>query len=78
MEVNAVVSLLLSHQFDAAKDLWRKIRTDNKHAAIKGIGVYFLMKDKKFEEALSAVENEKDSLSVFLRSQLLIALKKPR
>ena len=34
MEVNAIVSLLLSHQFDAARTLWRKIRAENKHAAL--------------------------------------------
>jgi len=56
MEVNAVVSLLLSHQFDAARTLWRKIRVDNKHSALKGLGVYFSLKDKKFDEALRLLD----------------------
>jgi len=51
MEVNAIVSLLLSHQFDAARTMWRKIRAENNHTALKGIGVYFHLKDKKFEDA---------------------------
>ena len=33
--------------------MWRKIKNDNTHTALKGIGVYFLLKDKKFEEALA-------------------------
>ena len=53
MEVNAIVSLLLSHQFDAARALWRKIRGENKHSALRGIGVYFNLKDKKYEEAMN-------------------------
>ena len=77
MEVNAIVSLLLSHQFDAARALWRKIKGENKHSALRGIGVYFNLKDKKFEEALNLLQDEQDMYSVFLRSQILIADKKP-
>ena len=77
MEVNAIVSLLLSHQFDAARALWRKIRSENKHSALRGIGVYFNLKDKKFEEAMNLLQNEEDMYSVFLRSQILLADKKP-
>ena len=77
MEVNAIVSLLLSHQFDAARALWRKIRGENKHSALRGIGVYFNLKDKKFEEALNLLQDEEDMYSVFLRSQILLADKKP-
>ena len=78
MEVNAIVSLLLSHQFDAARTLWRKIRGENKHSALKGIGTYFHLKDKKFEDALSLLQGEQDMFSVFLRSQILLAQKQPR
>jgi len=68
MEVNAIVALLLSHQFDEAKNQWKKIRKVNKHSAIKGIGVYFSLKDKEFEDALKLIIDEKDAYSVFLRS----------
>ncbi len=78
MEINAIVSLLLSHQFDAARAMMRKIKTENKHSAIKGISVYFHLKDKKFEEALSILKDEQDIFSVFLRSQILLSSKKPK
>lgn len=78
MEVNAIVSLLLSHQFDAARALWRKIRGENKHSTLRGIGVYFHLKDKKFEDALNLLQGEQDMFSVFLRSQILLAQKQPR
>ena len=78
MEVNAIVSLVLSHQFDAARALWRKIQAENNHAALKGIGVYFHLKDKKFEDALSILQSEQDMFSVFLRSQILLAKKQPK
>ena len=78
MEVNAIVSLLLSHQFDEARALWRKIRAENKHQALKGIGVYFSLKDKKFDEALALLDGEQDIYAVFLRSQILLSDKKPK
>ena len=78
MEINAIVSLILSHQFDAARAMWRKIRDANKHPALKGIGVYFHLKDKKFEEAVSLLSNETDAYAVFLNSQVLLAMKKPQ
>lgn len=68
MEVNAIVSLVLSHQFDQARSMWRKIKGDNKHSALKGIGVYFLLKDKKFEEAMNLLNNDQDIQAVFLRA----------
>ena len=68
MEVNAIVALLLSHQFKEAREQWGKIKKTNKHSAIKGIGVYFFLKDKDFKGALELIADEKDSYSVFLRS----------
>ena len=53
MEINAIVSLLLSHQFAEARSLWRSIKGENKHPAMKGIGVYFHLKDKKYEEIVT-------------------------
>lgn len=78
MEVNAIVSLLLSHQFEQARAMWRKIKTTNQHAALKGIGVYFHLKDKKFDDALNVLKDDSDMFSVFLRSQILMAQKKPQ
>ena len=75
MEINAIVSLVLSHQFDQARQLWRSIRGENKNAALKGIGVYFHLKDKKFEDALKLLEGEEDMFAVFLRSQVLLSQK---
>ena len=43
---------------------------------MKGIGVYFHLKDKKFEEALGLLKGEQDMFSVFLRSQILLTSKK--
>ena len=71
MEVNAIVSLLLSHQFDVARALWKKIKAANKHSALRGIGVYFHLKDKKFDDALKVLQDEQDMYSIFLRSQIL-------
>lgn len=68
MEINAIVSLVLSHQFDQARSMWRKIKGDNNHSALKGIGVYFLLKEKKFEEALNLLSSEQDVYMVFLRA----------
>jgi len=58
MEINAIVSLLLSHQFDQARSIWKKIKTTNKHSALRGIGVYFHLKDKKFDDALNVLQGE--------------------
>lgn len=77
MEINAIVSLLLSHQFAEARTLWRSIKGENKHPAMRGIGVYFHLKDKKYEEALNLLSGEEDMFSIFLRSQILLADKKP-
>jgi hypothetical protein len=78
MEVNAIVSLILSHQFDAARTMWRKIRAENKHTALRGVGVYFHLKDKKFEDAAKILHGEQDMYSAFLLSQILLADKKPK
>ena len=78
MEINAIVALLLSHQFPQAEAFWNKIRKVNKHAAIKGIGVYFFLKDKKINDAMKLVADETDTYSVFLRSQILLNDKKPK
>lgn len=58
--------------------MWRRIRADNKHAALKGIGVYFNLKEKKFDDAFNLLIEDRDIYSVFLRAQILMADKKPR
>lgn len=75
MEVNAIVALLRSHQFDSAKKMLAQVSKHNKHFALKGIGAFFLLKDKKFDEALKLVQNCEDSHSVFLKSHILLAQK---
>ena len=77
MEINAIVAQLLSHQFAEAKEQLKKIEKTNKHPAIKGLGVYFLQKDKKYEQALKLIEKEIDPFSKFLKAQILLNDKKP-
>ena len=78
MEINAIVAQLLSHQFDEAKEQLKRIEKTNKHPAIKGIGVYFHLKDKKYEQALKLIEKETDPYSKFLKAQILLNDKKPK
>ena len=78
MEINAIVAQLLSHQFAEAKEQLKKIEKTNKHPAIKGIGVYFLLKDKKYEQALKLMEKETDPFSKFLKAQILLNDKKQK
>jgi len=42
---------------------------------LSGINVFFALKDKKFDEALLSIKDTKDSYSVFLKAQILIAKK---
>jgi hypothetical protein len=48
MEVNAIVALLLSHQFDQAREQWLTTSKTNNHPSLNGIGAYFYLKDKDF------------------------------
>ena len=75
MEVNAIVALLRSHQFELARQQWEK--TDKRTPALKGIGAYFYLKDKKYEEALKLIEVT-DTFTCFLRSHILLAMKRPK
>ena len=78
MEINAIVAQILSHQFTEAKEQLKKIEKTNKHPAIKGLGVYFLLKDKKYEQALKLMEKETDPFSKFLKAQILLNDKKQK
>ena len=62
---------------DRAKDAWQKLGKTNTHPAMRNIGTYFYLKDKDYQKALSLIKDESDKYSVFLRSQILLALKQP-
>lgn len=72
MEINVVVAYLRSHQFEIAKQVYDKVKATNTHHAMKGIGAYFLLKDKKFDEALKLVESQPDHYSHFLKAHVLL------
>lgn len=42
---------------------------------LRGIGAFFALKDKKYEEALALASKGKDTYSVFLRAQIHLAKK---
>jgi len=44
MEVNSIIALLRSHQFDQARKEWERVSSNNNHYALKGIGAYFHLK----------------------------------
>ena len=75
IEVNLVVALIKSNQIDQARKEWQKLSKKNDHPSLKGIGAFFAMRDKKWEEALASVTG-KDSYSTFLRAQIYIAKSK--
>ena len=79
MEVNMIVALILSHQFEKAKNTWTSIQSKgvNHHPAIKGIGVFFILREKNYDKALQLLEGAKDINLIFLRSQVYMAAKKP-
>lgn len=66
MEVNAIIALMRSHQFDKAQNAIKKAGLDC-HPAITGLRVYFLMKDKKYEEALATISSQSSKFAVFIR-----------
>ena len=51
MEVNLIVALIRSNQFDQAKREWDKLK-DRNIVALKGIGAFFALREKKFDEAI--------------------------
>jgi hypothetical protein len=54
------------------------VQSSNSHPALNGIGIFFLLKDKKYEEALKLVEQPTDQFSIFLKSQVYLANKQPK
>ena len=78
MEVNAIVALLRSHQFEQAREQWEKTAKRTMTPALRGIGAYFYLKVKKYEEALKLIESSDDTFSVFLRAHILLATKRSK
>ncbi|CDW76997.1 signal recognition particle 72 kda protein [Stylonychia lemnae] len=78
MQVNLIVAQIRSHKFEDARKAWEKISATNDHYALKGIGAYFFLKDKKYDEALNLIKNQKDTYSNFLRAQILISKKESK
>jgi len=68
MQVNLIVALIRSHKFEQARKEWEKISSTNNHASLKGIGAYFFLKDKKYDEALALINKQTDVYSIFLRA----------
>ena len=75
MIVNLIVALIRSNQFEQAQKELEKSRKQADQSLIRGIEAFFLLKDKKFDEALQKVKDGNDSYSIFLRAQILIAKK---
>jgi hypothetical protein len=53
-EVNLVVALIRSNQIEQAKKEWEKFSSSKdgaNNSALKGIGAFFSLRDKKFDEA---------------------------
>ena len=70
--------MIRSNQIEQAKKEWERLTSEGQDAAnistLKGIGAFFALKDKKFEEAF-ALSTGNDSYSIFLRAQILLAKK---
>lgn len=74
MEVNAVVALMRSHQFDQAQQLLKKCNAQN-HPSVMGLKIFFLLRDKKYSDAMQMVENREDAFSVLLKVHILMQQK---
>lgn len=66
MQVNLIVALIRSNQFDQAQKELERVQAVNDHHVLKGIKAFFSLKDKKFDEALRQVDGKNDTYSVFL------------
>ena len=76
MQVNLIVALIRSNQFEQAQKELEKGRQVVDQTLLGGIEAFFALKDKKFDEALQKVKDGNDSYSIFLRAQILIAKSK--
>ena len=84
MQFNAIISLIKSNSFDEAKNMLEKTRKQPQfqslqdQALFKTLQVYFLTKDKKYQEALDLVPSSNDAQTTFLRAHLFLQLKKQK
>jgi hypothetical protein len=83
MQINAIISLIKANLFDEAKSLLSKTRKQLEFngdqeckALFDNLSVYFLIKDKKFEDALNKVPSNSSCFNALLRAQLLLDLKR--
>jgi hypothetical protein len=77
MSVNLIVALIHSNQLEQAKKEWEKFRGSSSSTTFDGIGAFFALKDKKFDEALTLVKGN-DAYSIFLRAQIHLANKQTK
>lgn len=84
MQINAIISLIKSNTFDEAKALLDKTRkqphlanSEKFQSIFRGLQVFFLIKDKKVDEALKLI-NTDDVYSVLLKAQLLLNSKRQK
>ena len=66
MHFNAIISLIKSNSFEEAKDMLKQsmdkaeFQNEKDQATFKTLEVYFLLKDKKYAEALELVPGDKN------------------
>jgi hypothetical protein len=88
MEINIIISLIKSNTFDEAKSLLEKImkkpqfQSAECQAIFRGLKVFFLIREKKNEEALALIPAadaaESDIFSVLMRAQLYLDTKRQK
>ena len=84
MQFNAIISLIKSNSFEEAKNMLEKskkqtqFQNEEDQTMMKSIEVYFLTKDKKYQDALDLLPEATDAQSAFLRAHLFLSLKKQK
>ena len=82
MHFNAIISLIKSNSFDEAKDMLDKTMNqpeflhEKDQSTFRTLQIYFLLKDKKYGEALEFVPKSAYAQSAFMRAHLFLQLKK--
>lgn len=83
MQINAIISLIKSNVFEEAQNLLNKTQKRPEFAddaefqnLFNNIHVFFLIKDKKYEEAIKELKSKNTNFNVLLRAQILLDLKK--
>ena len=85
MQVNAILSLIKSNTFDEAKALLEKTRkqphfqqSENYQSIFRALQAFFLIKDKKFVEALEVIPKGGNVHDALMRAQLHLTLKQQK